>query len=48
MQYLNMGVNQYLNVASHNIKVKKFSSIEIPLFGFSYSYWVYIVPSWVY
>jgi hypothetical protein len=28
-----MGVNQYLIVASHNTKVKKFSSIAIPLFG---------------
>jgi len=32
MQYFNMGVNQYLIVASHNIKVKKSSSIAIPLF----------------
>jgi hypothetical protein len=28
-----MGINQYLIVASHNTKVKKFSSIAIPLFG---------------
>jgi hypothetical protein len=30
MQYLNMGINQYLIVASHNIKVKKNSTIVIP------------------
>jgi hypothetical protein len=34
MQYFNMGVNQYLIVASHNTKVKKPSSIAIPLFGY--------------
>jgi hypothetical protein len=45
MQYLNMGVNQYLIVASHNIMVKKCSSIAIPLFGLPYSYWGYTVPS---
>ncbi len=33
MQYLNMGINQYLIVALHNTKVKKFSSIVISLFG---------------
>jgi len=38
MQYFNMGVNQYLIVASHNIKVKKSSSIAIPLFDLPYSY----------
>jgi hypothetical protein len=37
---LNMGVNQYLIVASHNIKMKKFSSIAIPLFDLPYSCWV--------
>jgi len=48
MQFFNMGVNQYLIVASHNTKVKKSRSITIPLFGLPYSYWSYIVPSWVY
>jgi hypothetical protein len=48
MQYINMGVNQYLIVASRNIKVKKSSSIAIPLFGLPYSYWGYTIPSWVY
>jgi hypothetical protein len=43
-----MGINQYLIVASHNTKVKKISSIVIPLFGLSYSYWGYVVLSWVY
>jgi len=38
MQYLNVGVNQYLIVASHNTKVKKISSIAISLFGLPYSY----------
>jgi hypothetical protein len=37
----NMGVNQYLIVASHNTKA-------IPLFGLPYSYWGYTIPSWVY
>jgi hypothetical protein len=46
MQYLNMGVNQYLIATSHNIKVKKFSSIAIPLFDLPYSCWGYIVSSW--
>jgi hypothetical protein len=48
MQCLNMGVNQYLIVASHNTKVKKPTSIAIPLYGLPYSYWGYTVPSWVY
>ncbi len=43
-----MGVNEYLIVASHNIKVKKFSSIAIHLFHLLYSYWGYVVPLWVY
>jgi hypothetical protein len=43
-----MGVDQYLIVASHNTKVKKSSSFVIPLFGLPYSYWDYVVPSWVY
>ncbi len=30
MQYLNMGVNIYLIMASHNIKIKKSNSIAIP------------------
>jgi hypothetical protein len=38
MQYLNMGVNQYLIVALHNTKVKKSSSISITLFDLTYSY----------
>jgi hypothetical protein len=38
MQYLNMGVNQYLINASHNTKVKKYSLIAIPLFGLPYFY----------
>jgi hypothetical protein len=38
MQSLNVGVNQYLIVASHNTKVKKFNSIARPLFGLPYSY----------
>jgi hypothetical protein len=38
MQYLNMGVNQYLIMASHNIKVKKSNLIAIPLFGLPYFY----------
>jgi hypothetical protein len=33
MQSLNMGVNQYIIVASHKTKVKKFNSIVIPLFS---------------
>jgi hypothetical protein len=48
MQYLNMGVNQCLIVASHNIKVKTFNSVAIPLFGLPYSYWGYAIPSLVY
>ncbi len=48
MQYLNNGINQYLIVASHNTKVKKFSLIVIPLFGLPYSYWGYVILSWVY
>ncbi len=28
-----MSINQYLILASHNTKVKKFSSLVIPLFG---------------
>ncbi len=40
MQYFNVGINQYLIMASHITKVKKYSSIAKPLFG-------YIVPSWV-
>jgi len=48
MQYLNMGVNQYLIAASHNTKVKKYSSIAIPLFDLPEYYWGYVVPSWVY
>jgi hypothetical protein len=32
MQYLNMGVSKYLIMASHNIKIKKSTSIAIPLF----------------
>jgi hypothetical protein len=44
----NMGVNQYLIVASQNTKVKKYSLIAIPLFGLLYSYWGYTIPSWVY
>jgi hypothetical protein len=43
MQYLNMGINQYLSVASHNTKVNKFNSIIIPLFGLSYSNWGYAI-----
>jgi hypothetical protein len=35
-------------VASHNIKIKKFNSITIPLFHLLYSYRGYVVPSWVY
>ncbi len=38
MQYLNMGVNQYFIVASHNTKVNKSSSIAIPIFDLPYSY----------
>jgi hypothetical protein len=48
MQYLNTDINQYLIMASHNTKVKKFSSIVIPLFGLPYSYWGYVLLSWVY
>ncbi len=48
MQYLNMGINQYLIVASYNTKVNKFNSIVIPLFGLPYSYWGYVILSWVY
>ncbi len=45
MQHLNRGVNSYLIVASHNIKVNKSISIAISLFGLPYSYWGYVVPS---
>jgi hypothetical protein len=38
MQSLNMSVNQYLIAASHKTKVKKFSSIAMPLFDLPYSY----------
>jgi hypothetical protein len=48
MQYLNMGVNKYLIMVSHNIKIKKSTSIAIPLFDLFCSYWGYVVPSWVY
>jgi hypothetical protein len=48
MQYLNMGVNQYLIVTLHNTKVKKSNSIAIPLFDLPYSYWGYVVPSRMY
>jgi hypothetical protein len=48
MQYLNTYINQYLIMASHNTKVKKFSSNVIPLFGLPYSYWGYVLLSWVY
>jgi hypothetical protein len=47
MQNFNMGVNQYLIVASHNAEVNKSSSIAIALYGLSYSYWGYTLPSWV-
>jgi hypothetical protein len=33
-----MGVNQYLIAVSHNTKVKKSSSIAMPLFDLPYSY----------
>jgi len=48
MQYLDMGVNKYLIMASHNIKIKKSTSIAIPLFDLLYFYWGCVVPSWVY
>jgi len=43
MQYFNMSVNQYLIVASHNIKVKKHNLIALPLFGLPHAYWGYTV-----
>jgi hypothetical protein len=48
MQYLNMAINQYLIVASHNTKVKKISSIVIPLFDLPRSYWGYVILLWIY
>jgi hypothetical protein len=48
MQYLNLGVNKYLIMASHNIKIKKPSSIATPLFDLPYFYWGYAISSWVY
>ncbi len=33
MQYFNMGIKKKKFVVSHNTKIKKFSSIVIPLFG---------------
>jgi len=48
VQYLNMGVNKYLIMASHNIKIKISNSIAIPLFDLPYSYWGYAISSWVY
>jgi hypothetical protein len=48
MQYLDMGVNQYLIAVSHNIKVKKSNSIAMPLFDLPYSYWGYIILPSVY
>ncbi len=44
MQYLNMCVNKYLIMASHDIKIKKSNSITIPLFDLPYSYWGYARP----
>ncbi len=37
-----------LIMTSHKIKVKKSSPIAIPSFGLPYSYWGYVIPSWVY
>jgi len=42
-----MGVNKYLIMASHNIKIKKSTSIAIPFFDLLCSYWGYVVSSWV-